>query len=187
MTRIPTKEVKQRSRRATKFFESYRSFDELVGSVQSILITEVSSDGKHYVGHNKNYNQVLVEKDPRLMGQVVDVLIKKCSKWSLEGTVVPESLEVITNGNVEPRRIPKLVRIHRQVVVMDEDGNKDGNKDQRDDGTIFSTGTRLVKRKQRLPWLCIGLTIPVVLAPIRTTLKIAIIATGFMAYSIFNK
>jgi hypothetical protein len=175
MKRIPTKIVKDRSRRATKFFESYQSFDELVGTTQSILVTEVSSDGKHYVGHNKNYNQVLVEKDPRLMGHVVDVHIVKSSKWSLEGQVLPES---IPNGSVEPRRIPKLVRIHRQVITMDEKTTQD----QRDDGSVFSTGTRLV-RTRRKPWLYIGLVVPILLAPLRTTVKIAAIAVAVIAYS----
>ena len=94
MKRIPTEEVKNRSRALTQLFKSYRPYDHKVnllvllklfsfqlaiveilpvtvshsdvnvflnsqlGQRQRIVVTEVSHDGNHFVGHNKFYDQV---------------------------------------------------------------------------------------------------------------------------------
>ena len=57
------------------------------------MVTEVASDGVHYVGHDKQYHQVLIAKDERVMGRRVDVFITSVSKWSLKGEVVEGSVE----------------------------------------------------------------------------------------------
>jgi hypothetical protein len=50
---VPTAAVKDRSRRLTRLFESYKTYDSLVGTEQRIWITELASDGKNLVGHTK--------------------------------------------------------------------------------------------------------------------------------------
>lgn len=46
-----------------------------MGKQQTVLVTEISSDGEHYVGHNKYYDQVLINKSwgEHLMGTMVTV------------------------------------------------------------------------------------------------------------------
>ncbi|KAJ3045463.1 hypothetical protein HK097_001194, partial [Rhizophlyctis rosea] len=69
LPRLPTHETKRRSRLATQLFESYEKNSHLIGSIQKVLVTDRSSDGKFYVGHNKLYQQVLVEADEKYMGR----------------------------------------------------------------------------------------------------------------------
>ncbi|KAJ3272234.1 hypothetical protein HDV01_005888 [Terramyces sp. JEL0728] len=190
MKRVPTQEVKKRSRRATAFFESYTSYDSYLGKEVEILITEASSDGNNYIGHDKFYHQVLVEKDPKLMGQQVRVKVTKTSKWNLMGSVIPESLQELTNGSVLPKRIPKLVRVNKQVVVLDENTESD----QRADGALLSLGTKEVeliqdgeKTLNLAKYAGLGVFSAIVLvAPIRSTLKASLIAFGAIATHYFK-
>lgn len=92
MPRVKTAEVKRRSREMTKLFESYTTRDHYLGSIQSILVTEIAHDGVHYVGHTKSYDQVLVEMDPLLMGRKFDVRITETNKHFIRGEVIRESL-----------------------------------------------------------------------------------------------
>ncbi|KAJ3252056.1 hypothetical protein HK103_001858 [Boothiomyces macroporosus] len=185
MKRVPTQEVKKRSRRATAFFESYTSYDKYLNEEVEILITEASSDGNNYIGHDKFYHQVLVEKDPKLMGQQVRVRITKTSKWNLMGTVIPESLQEINSGTVLPKRIPKLVRVNKQVVVLEENTESD----QRADGALLSMGkvekeiaVEAPPKGQLIKYGGLGVFSALVLAaPIRATLKASLIAFGAIA------
>ncbi|EDV24289.1 uncharacterized protein TRIADDRAFT_26388 [Trichoplax adhaerens] len=92
MKRIPTEEVKNRSRELTQLFKSYRPYDHKLGERQRILITELSHDGNHFVGHNKFYDQVLVPMDMDLLGKTVEVDIIETGKHYLMGRVVRETL-----------------------------------------------------------------------------------------------
>ncbi len=60
MKRIPTQEVKQRSRELTHLFQSYMPYSHKVGERQVVLATEVSHDQLYYVAHNKFYEQVCI-------------------------------------------------------------------------------------------------------------------------------
>jgi len=62
MERVSTQEVKRRSREITKAFESYRTYDHELGTVQEVNITEINSEGQ-YVAHNKAYEQVLLSRE----------------------------------------------------------------------------------------------------------------------------
>ncbi|KAL2911544.1 hypothetical protein HK105_208988 [Polyrhizophydium stewartii] len=139
MKRLQSTVVKARSRRATTFFESYTPYDALLGSEQTVLVTEQSADGEHYVGHNKPYHQILVPKDPALMGRTFRVRITKCAKFYMRGELVDGELERLRReaqeeaasaggaaGAVLPQRIPKLVRIKRTVTTL-PDGERDGH------------------------------------------------------------
>ncbi|XP_015750265.1 PREDICTED: threonylcarbamoyladenosine tRNA methylthiotransferase-like, partial [Acropora digitifera] len=67
MKRLPTEEVKRRTREISKLFHSYQPYDHKVGERQIVLITEDSKDGAHFVGHNKYYDQaseLCINKNP---------------------------------------------------------------------------------------------------------------------------
>ena len=53
-----------------------------------MLVTETSHDGRFYVGHNEFYEQVLVPKDPSLMGKLVRVEILETCKFSMTGRLI---------------------------------------------------------------------------------------------------
>lgn len=145
MKRVPTLEVKNRSRKATSFFESYTSFDHLLSSIQRVLVTESSTDGKNFVGHNKSFNQVLLPKDPRIMGQWVECEIIETSKWFIKGSVLPESLAVLEHLSVAPNRIPKLVRHSKKIVSLQSDSADESraqHSNQREDGAVLSLGSK---------------------------------------------
>eukprot|EP00842_Homolaphlyctis_polyrhiza_P001049 jgi/Hompol1/1945/HPOL_002800-RA len=137
MKRIATNVVKARSRRATAFFESYRSYDHFINTVHRILVTEQSADGKHYVGHNKFYHQILVAQDPRLMGRSFRVKIVEVGKFFMKGEPLDTDLDEIqkciqaelvkaaadagSSALVTPKRLPKLIRVKRGVVAVSQD------------------------------------------------------------------
>eukprot|EP00800_Vazella_pourtalesii_P002819 TRINITY_DN1277_c0_g1_i2.p1 TRINITY_DN1277_c0_g1~~TRINITY_DN1277_c0_g1_i2.p1 ORF type:complete len:459 (-),score=110.47 TRINITY_DN1277_c0_g1_i2:245-1621(-) len=58
MKRLPTHEVKKRSKQLTNLFNSYKPYTHKTGQSQHVLVTEIAHDKLHYVGHNKNYEQV---------------------------------------------------------------------------------------------------------------------------------
>jgi len=53
-----------------------------------VLITEESTDGLHYVGHNKFYDQVLINKSfgNDLMGKMVTVTVTDTDKHYVKAT-----------------------------------------------------------------------------------------------------
>jgi len=59
-----------------------------VGKQQTVLVTEIASDGEHYVGHNKFYDQVLISKSwgEHLMGAMVTVTATFADKHYIKGT-----------------------------------------------------------------------------------------------------
>ena len=58
MKRVPTQEVKQRTKQLTDLFHSYEPYKKRVGQKYEVLVTEVAHDKNHYVGHNEFYEQV---------------------------------------------------------------------------------------------------------------------------------
>lgn len=90
LPRLATEIVKARSRRLTALFERQMPYDGFVGQTQRILITEISTDKKHYVGHNSFYHQVLVplDSDEELMGKMVEVEIERCGKHYMMARVI---------------------------------------------------------------------------------------------------
>ena len=55
------------------------------------------------MAHNNFYEQVLVPKIEILMGQMIEVEIIECTKYSMKAKIVPESLE-----NLQKKLISKL-------------------------------------------------------------------------------
>lgn len=83
MTRIPTQQVKGRTKRLTELFHSYEPYEGREGRRERVLVTEISHDKKHYVGHNKFYEQVLLPMRENLLGKSVWVKIVGASKFSM--------------------------------------------------------------------------------------------------------
>ena len=82
-------EVKGRTRRLNDLFQGYSPYGrDRVGMRYEVLVTETSHDGRFYVGHNEFYEQVLVPKDPSLMGKLVRVEILETCKFSMTGRLI---------------------------------------------------------------------------------------------------
>ena len=92
LTKVPAQEVKKRTKRLSEFFQSYEPYGHKVGSVQKVLVTEISHDKKHYVAHNKFYEQVLVPMKKEYMGKMVTVQIVSASKHSMKGEPLDEGV-----------------------------------------------------------------------------------------------
>lgn len=90
MQRIPANEVKKRTKKLTNLFNTYEPYSHKLGEVQEVLVTEVSHDNKHYVGHNKYYEQVLIPMDKKYLGKLVTVRIISASKFSMSAEVINE-------------------------------------------------------------------------------------------------
>ena len=62
--------MKKRTKRLTELFQSYEPYGHKLGEIQDVLVTEIAHDKKHYVGHNKYYEQVslMMEKVHAVLG-----------------------------------------------------------------------------------------------------------------------
>ena len=49
MKRVPTAEVKKRSRELTSLFESFNPYSGMEGKTERVWVTDVASDGVHLV------------------------------------------------------------------------------------------------------------------------------------------
>lgn len=93
MKRIPADQVKERTKRLTDLFYTYSPYEGRVGNVYEVLVTEISHDKKHYVGHNQFYEQVLLPMKENLLGKVVKVTIVSTSKFSMTGSIDDDEKE----------------------------------------------------------------------------------------------
>ena len=126
MTKVPTQEVKKRTKRLSDFFQSYEPYGHKVGSVQKVLVTETSHDRLHYVGHNKFYEQVLVPMKKEFMGKMVTVEIVSATKHSMKGQPLDEGVSpalkpslgngIVSGVPVEMR--PSFLRILAVVGIF---------------------------------------------------------------------
>ena len=91
MKRIPTQEVKERTREITEYFRSYSPYAARLGAEYTVLCTDVSHDQNFYVAHNQFYEQVLVPKRPELMGKMFRVRIVDSCKFSMTGELLDEA------------------------------------------------------------------------------------------------
>ena len=117
MTRLPTSEVKARSRELTTLFDSYSTYDENLGTIKRVLVTEHSGDGRFFVAHDPSYHQVLVDKDDRIMGRMVTVRIIKAAKYYLVGQVIDDVDGAV---DISPVKVPmpRFVVKKRKLVRL---------------------------------------------------------------------
>lgn len=122
MPRIPAQEVKQRTKKLTDLFYSYQPYNHKIGEVHEVLVTEISHDKKHYVGHNKFYEQVLVPMKEEFMGKCVKVKITEATKFSMLGHPLQD--EVMMPGLAKPlgkgqvSGVKEVNHIDRKMVVL---------------------------------------------------------------------
>ncbi|EDW61309.1 threonylcarbamoyladenosine tRNA methylthiotransferase [Drosophila virilis] len=90
MERIPANLVKKRTKRLTDLFYSYEPYAGREGQLYTVLVTEISHDKLHYVGHNKSYEQVLLPMRDNLLGTRVRVRITGTSKFSMMAEILDE-------------------------------------------------------------------------------------------------
>jgi hypothetical protein len=86
--------VKRRSRELTRLFEQIHPYKGRVGQRTKILVTDKAPDGIHYVGRTKAYEQVLIPKDKRVMGKLIEVEITEERKFEMFGRVIEESIQL---------------------------------------------------------------------------------------------
>lgn len=91
MHQVPAAVKKQRTKDLSQLFHSYNPYDHKVGEMQRVLVTEESFDSNYYVAHNPFYEQVLVPKDPALMGKMVEVNIYEAGKHFMKGQPVSDA------------------------------------------------------------------------------------------------
>lgn len=98
MRRVPTAEVKRRSKAASELFQAILPYEGRVGArYRGVLITEEAADGRHLVGHNKCYEQILLEKGAGngavAMGALIDeVEIVSTGKYYMIGRPISPSI-----------------------------------------------------------------------------------------------
>lgn len=98
MPRLPTGIVKERSRKLTKLFESYTTFDQMVGQKQWVLVTD-EKEGQ-FLAHNKFHHQVMIpKKSQNLMGKRIQVQINSSHKFHLiADQIQPKSKKLSPTG-----------------------------------------------------------------------------------------
>lgn len=92
MQRIPANEVKIRTKQLTELFNSYSTYDNRLGEIQEVLVTDISHDTKYFVSHNINYEQVLVPRWENVMGKILTVKIVKVSKFCMFGEPLEDKI-----------------------------------------------------------------------------------------------
>lgn len=104
MERIPANQVKQRTKRLTDLFRGYEPYEGRVGQTYTALVTEISHDKEHYVGHNKFYEQILLPMKDNLLGKAVRVRITGTTKFSMMGEILDDESkwEVCSKKTVDP-------------------------------------------------------------------------------------
>ncbi|KAL1517884.1 hypothetical protein ABEB36_001590 [Hypothenemus hampei] len=112
LPRVDPQLVKKRTKRLTELFYSYEPYGHKIGDIQDVLVTEISHDKKHYVGHNQFYEQVLVPMKKEFMGKLVKVKITSATKFSMMGTplddiVMPGLVKPLEKGAVSGLKIEK--------------------------------------------------------------------------------
>jgi len=88
MQRVPTHVVKERTREISGLFRSYQPYAGLRGRELQVLVTELSSDKAHLVGHSKGYVQVLLPLRPELMGCTLRVRVTETAKFHVRAEVL---------------------------------------------------------------------------------------------------
>lgn len=121
MPKVPPQQVKQRTKKLSEFFQSYEPYGHKIGEIQNILITEISHDKKHFVGHNKYYEQVLVPMDEKFMGKMITVKITEATKHSMKGELINEvtlSEKIIPSKNESILQSSKIFSNYQFIPIL---------------------------------------------------------------------
>jgi len=88
LRRLPTDVVKSRSSELTKLFETYSTFDRLVGRQERVWFSETNTKHRQTIGHTKGYAKVVVDQNDALLGRSMLVQLRRATKWHVEGEVI---------------------------------------------------------------------------------------------------
>eukprot|EP00440_Ansanella_granifera_P034462 gb/GFBE01037385.1/.p1 GENE.gb/GFBE01037385.1/~~gb/GFBE01037385.1/.p1 ORF type:complete len:550 (+),score=122.61 gb/GFBE01037385.1/:1-1650(+) len=88
LKKLPGNVVKGRSSEMTKLFESYTTWDHLLGRSEKVWFCETDERRGQTVGHTKGYAKVVVPRDDGLLGKSATVKVKHVTKWHAEGQVL---------------------------------------------------------------------------------------------------
>lgn len=131
MERIPANLVKTRTKRLTDLFNSYEPYTHKVGEIQTVLVTEISHDRKHYVGHNKFYEQVLLPMKDNLLGKSVQVKIVSATKFSVFGELLQDEMawkkatsKKVTNGDLISNGLSSNCADYKDTEIRAGSGSK---------------------------------------------------------------
>ncbi|KAJ3323768.1 Threonylcarbamoyladenosine tRNA methylthiotransferase [Blyttiomyces sp. JEL0837] len=117
LKKLTSEVVKSRSREVTALFNTYFPYAACEGQIVNALVTEVSSNGQHFVAHDKLYRQILVPLDDKLLGTWVTVTIIRTGKFFLEGELVDhKNTHTNSNGQILKASGPRLVNIQGKLV-----------------------------------------------------------------------
>lgn len=134
MIQVNSNAKKDRSRRVTSLFESYKNMDHMLGKTERVFISEREMNNKHngdiMVGHTKNYTKVIMPYNPELMGKAVTVRIEKALKWHVEGSIVEDQEILIPDAAVYFEPIVKLYEERRQEKERRQREREDERKNK---------------------------------------------------------
>lgn len=82
---LPTKTIKERSTKLSKYFSTLDPNKSYVGSTVNVVIIERGHKKNTFLGRTGNYRQVVVESDEDLVGQEVPVEITKTTRDDMRG------------------------------------------------------------------------------------------------------
>eukprot|EP00927_Polykrikos_kofoidii_P066380 TRINITY_DN61992_c0_g1_i1.p1 TRINITY_DN61992_c0_g1~~TRINITY_DN61992_c0_g1_i1.p1 ORF type:complete len:613 (+),score=88.23 TRINITY_DN61992_c0_g1_i1:78-1841(+) len=88
MKKLPSAVVKQRSTQVTQLFDSYTTYDDLVGREERAWFSETDLKHGQTVGHTKGYAKVVVDRDDALLGKSAIVRLLSATKWHLVAKVL---------------------------------------------------------------------------------------------------
>uniref|UniRef100_W8BFT4 tRNA-t(6)A37 methylthiotransferase n=1 Tax=Ceratitis capitata TaxID=7213 RepID=W8BFT4_CERCA len=124
MQRIPANLVKKRTKRLTDLFNSYSPYEGRKGEQYTVLVTEISHDKQHYVGHNKSYEQVLLPMRDNLLGTAVRVRITDTSKFSMSAEIIDEesdwtrcAIKQEQNGHISNGKVNSSLECDKEDVI----------------------------------------------------------------------
>ncbi|XP_038652891.1 threonylcarbamoyladenosine tRNA methylthiotransferase isoform X1 [Scyliorhinus canicula] len=121
MEQVPAQVKKQRTRMLSQLFQSYTPYDYKIGEKQQVLITEESFDGQYYVAHNKFYEQVLVPKQPELLGKMIEVDIYEAGKHFMKGKPAQNG-KIHTPSIVKPLLKGEVSGMTEEIKTLSKNG-----------------------------------------------------------------
>jgi threonylcarbamoyladenosine tRNA methylthiotransferase CDKAL1 len=135
LQKLSSEVVKSRSRKVTKLFESYLSYESLVGMDLDVLVTDRASDSIHYMAHDKNYRPILIPANEEYMGQWVNVTIVETGKYFIKSKFNNYVSGKSSISSSTSKKIPKLIRGQKGLIKVSD---STGDAITGDDGTHLS-------------------------------------------------
>lgn len=120
MKKIDSIEAKKRTAAMSALFREYSRYtNDRVGEVHRVLVCEKASDGEHLVGHNKQYEHILVPAAMDRLGSWMDVRITGVSKFHMMSEIVGEENQEseVEETEIEETTENRFIRIFAFIIV----------------------------------------------------------------------